>query len=98
MKLFSGIAASAVALVTLSAVAAVAGPPASPAASPAAGKKAPAAPATLKCPACGMPMPSKKTASTPVPVVIKGHTYYCCAGCPAGKAALKKAASAKKPA
>ncbi len=50
--------------------------------------------ATLKCPSCGMPMPTKKTATMSVPIKIKGTTYYCCAGCPSGKAAL--AASKKK--
>lgn len=44
--------------------------------------------ATLKCPACGMPMPTHKTAAMTVPVKVGGKTYYCCAGCPAGKKAL----------
>lgn len=41
---------------------------------------------TMKCPACGMAMPSKASAKTPVKVVVKGHAYYCCTACPAGKA------------
>ncbi|BDI28228.1 hypothetical protein CCAX7_002790 [Capsulimonas corticalis] len=49
---------------------------------------------TMTCPACKMPMPIKKSAATPVPVKIGAKTYYCCAGCPAGKEAM--AASAKK--
>jgi hypothetical protein len=44
---------------------------------------------TMKCPACGMPMPMHKTAMMTVPVKIGGKTYYCCAGCPAGKAHMK---------
>ena len=43
---------------------------------------------TLKCPSCGMPMPMKKTAMMSVPIKVKGKTYYCCSGCPSGKAAL----------
>lgn len=53
------------------------------------------APATLKCPACGMAMSTKKSAATPVPVYSKKYktTYYCCSGCTTGKSAaayLKK--------
>jgi hypothetical protein len=51
---------------------------------------------TFKCPSCGMMMPSAKSAKTPVPVVINGHTYYCCAGCASGKATAAK--MMKKPA
>jgi hypothetical protein len=45
--------------------------------------------ATLKCPSCGMPMPTHKTAVMTVPIYIKSkHTvYYCCPQCPSGKAA-----------
>ena len=43
--------------------------------------------ATLKCPSCGMPMPMKKSAMMTVPVKVGKKTYYCCAGCPAGKKA-----------
>jgi len=49
--------------------------------------------ATLKCPSCGMPMSTHKSASAPVPVKIHGKTYYCCAACASGKkamAAMKK--------
>jgi hypothetical protein len=43
--------------------------------------------ATLKCPACGMPMPMKKSAMMTVPVKVGKKTYYCCPMCPAGKKA-----------
>src|SRR5438045_595385 len=39
---------------------------------------------TLKCPACGMAMPTKKTAATTVPIKVDGKQYYCCAGCASG--------------
>lgn len=84
------VSAATVVLSTLGA-AALAGPPAA---------KVAKAPATISCPACKMPMPQKKSAATPVPVAIKGTTYYCCAGCPAGMSALKMAAekaAAKSP-
>ncbi|MCW3060921.1 MAG: hypothetical protein JWQ02_2742 [Capsulimonas sp.] len=62
---------------------------------------APKAPVTHKmaakvmtCPACKMPMPMKKTAMYSVPVKVGKNTYYCCAGCPAGK---KAAAAAMTP-
>lgn len=57
-----------------------------------------AASKTMKCPACGMAMPTKKTASMTVPVKIKGTTYYCCSMCPAAKAHMKSGAksAAKK--
>lgn len=51
--------------------------------------------ATIKCPACGMPMPTKKNAMMTVPVKIKGKTYYCCPMCPAGKSAAAKMHSKK---
>jgi hypothetical protein len=57
-----------------------------PAAPPAA-KPAKAAD-TLKCPSCGMAMPTKKAAATPVPVKVDGKLYYCCAGCDSGKKAV----------
>jgi len=43
--------------------------------------------ATLKCPACHMPMPMKKNAMMTVPVKVGKKTYYCCPMCPAGKKA-----------
>ena len=43
------------------------------------------APATMKCPACGMPMGMKKSAAAPVAMKMAKGTYYCCAGCAAGK-------------
>jgi YHS domain-containing protein len=46
--------------------------------------------AGMKCPACGMMMPTHKTATMDVPVKINGKTYYCCSKCAAGKAALAK--------
>jgi hypothetical protein len=57
----------------------------------AAKKPAAKAAATLKCPACGMPMPMKKTAMMSVPVKVGKKTYYCCAQCPAGKKAAAAA-------
>ena len=35
----------------------------------------------LKCPACGMMMPSKATAKLTKAVKYNGKTYYCCKGC-----------------
>ena len=49
-----------------------------------------AAPKTMTCPACKMPMGMKKTKDAPVAVKTKTGTYYCCAGCAAGKAILSK--------
>ena len=37
--------------------------------------------APFKCPACGMMMPTKATASLTRAVKYNGKTYYCCAGC-----------------
>ncbi len=44
--------------------------------------------AGMKCPDCGMWMPTHKTKTMYVPVVIHGTTYYCCPNCPVGKAGL----------
>jgi hypothetical protein len=41
---------------------------------------------TMKCPACGMPMPMKKNAMMTIPVKVGKKTFYCCPQCPAGKA------------
>jgi Pyruvate/2-oxoacid:ferredoxin oxidoreductase delta subunit len=35
----------------------------------------------LKCPACGMMMPTKATATMTRAVKYGGKTYYCCKGC-----------------
>ena len=35
----------------------------------------------LKCPACGMMMPTSPTARLTRAVKYNGKTYYCCAGC-----------------
>jgi hypothetical protein len=86
-KFISGLTASAAILGAFGATA-FAGP--SPSPSPAA-----KAPATLACPACKMPMPTKKTGIYTVPEKINGKTYYCCSACPIGKAGAKKAAAAK---
>ena len=59
----------------------------------AAPKKAMAAAKTLKCPSCGMPMPTKASKATPVPVKVGKTTYFCCAHCPSG---MKAAAAAHK--
>ena len=37
--------------------------------------------APLKCPACGMMMPTKATDTMTRAVKYNGKTYYCCAGC-----------------
>lgn len=37
--------------------------------------------APLKCPACGMMMPTKPTGNLTKAVKYKGVTYYCCKGC-----------------
>ena len=47
-------------------------------------------PKTMTCPSCKMAMGTKKTAATPVAIKTKNGTFYCCAGCDSGKAALKK--------
>ena len=56
----------------------------------------PKAAKTLACPACHMPMPTTKSAAFPVPFKIGKTTYYCCAGCPAGKKAAAEAKMHKK--
>jgi hypothetical protein len=43
---------------------------------------------TMKCPACGMEMGMTKSDAAPVAVKVKGATYYCCADCASGKAAM----------
>jgi uncharacterized protein with FMN-binding domain len=53
-------------------------------------------PKTMTCPSCHMAMGLKKTAATPVAIKTKNGTYYCCAGCASGKAALKAATKKKK--
>ena len=55
--------------------------------------------ATLKCPACGMPMTLKKTTMMTVPVYDKAAktVYYCCPMCKAGKAAAAYYKMHKKP-
>jgi hypothetical protein len=47
------------------------------------------APKVIKCPSCGMPMPTHKTAMMTAPIYIKAlhKVYYCCPICPSGKAA-----------
>lgn len=37
--------------------------------------------APLKCPACGMMMPTAPTATMTRAVKYNGKTYYCCKGC-----------------
>jgi len=48
---------------------------------------------SMKCPYCGMMMPTHKTAKMTRAIKIKGVTYYCCTSCgPAPKkSAAKKA-------
>jgi hypothetical protein len=47
--------------------------------------------ASMKCPYCGMTMTTHKSAKMPVPVKIKGVTYYCCTTChPAPKKSAAK--------
>jgi len=41
--------------------------------------------ASMKCPACGMAMPSTRSAAAPVMVKMDGGTYFCCTGCDMGK-------------
>jgi len=85
---------SAAALVASTVSVAFAGP--TPAPKMAAKPKMAAAAKTMKCPACGMAMPMKKSAATPVAVPIKGKTYYCCADCKAGKEMAAKSAKPTK--
>ncbi len=54
------------------------------------------APKTMTCPSCKMPMGMKKTKDAPVAIKTKTGTYYCCAGCESGKAAMKAAGKKKK--
>ncbi len=49
---------------------------------------------TMKCPVCGMMMTPKATGSNTKSVMIKGKTYFCCAGCNMSKIADKPAAGA----
>jgi rubredoxin len=58
-----------------------------------------AAPATFKCPACGMAMAHQKGGMMTVPVYVKSakSVYYCCPDCKAGKAASAYFAKHKKP-
>lgn len=58
-------------------------------------QKPAAAAKTMTCPSCKMAMGMKKTAATPVAIKTKTGTYYCCAGCASGKAALKAAGKKK---
>lgn len=47
--------------------------------------------AAMKCPYCGMMMPTHKTAKMTQAIKIKGVTYYCCTSChPAPKASSSK--------
>lgn len=48
--------------------------------------------AVIKCPACGMPLTTHKTAMNTYPVKIKGKTYYCCAQCASMMAKMNKKA------
>lgn len=43
--------------------------------------------APLKCPACGMMMPTKATDTMTRAVKYGGKTYYCCTGCDMSKTA-----------
>lgn len=79
------IAAAGYALAALASVAVAATPKA-------AAKKV----ATMKCPSCGMPMPTHKTATMTVPIKVGKVTYYCCSECPSGKKALAALHSKKK--
>lgn len=81
---FVMIAAAGYALTALTSVALAAAPKGKMAM---ASHKKVAAAATLKCPACHMPMPMKKNAMMTVPVKVGKKTYYCCPMCPAGKKA-----------
>ncbi len=58
-----------------------------------------AAPATLKCPVCSMPMSATKNATYTEPVYSKTYkkVYYCCPVCKAGKAAAAYYKMHKKP-
>lgn len=46
-------------------------------------------PTAIKCPSCGMMMPTHKTSMMTVPVYCTKSkvTVYCCPMCPSGKAA-----------
>ena len=55
-----------------------------------------AAQKTMVCPSCKMKMGTVKTKGTPVAIKTKSGTFYCCAGCASGKAAIKAAATKKK--
>lgn len=46
--------------------------------------------AVMKCPVCGMPLTTHKTAMNTYPVKIKGKTYYCCAMCAKQMAKMNK--------
>ena len=48
---------------------------------------------TMKCPVCGMMMTAKATGSNTKSVMIKGKTYFCCAGCNMSKIADKAPAA-----
>jgi YHS domain-containing protein len=39
----------------------------------------------MACPACKMPLSTKKTAANPRLVKLGGKTYYCCAQCDMSK-------------
>ena len=58
-------------------------------------KTKPTPPKTMTCPSCHMAMGRTKTKATPVAIKTKNGTYYCCAACASGKAALKAAAKKK---
>jgi hypothetical protein len=45
---------------------------------------------TMICPSCKMVMTMKKSKGAPVAIKTKKGTFYCCAGCATGKAAMKK--------
>lgn len=47
--------------------------------------------AGIKCPACGMPLTTHKTAMNTYAVKIKGKTYYCCPQCASMMSAKIKA-------
>jgi len=44
---------------------------------------------SMTCPACHMKMMTVKSAGAPVAVKTPKGTFYCCAGCAAGKAHMK---------
>ena len=47
-----------------------------------------AAAGAIKCPSCGMPMPTAKSAAAPQGIKVNGKTVYCCTGCDSGKKAV----------